>query len=632
MPKENKIKNAFKRADVHKKAKREKEQSKLQRRLEIKKAEKDKVNGAALKAERLAKNIPITLDNTRVFDSSSYLTANPATLRELERKAEEASRIVNGQGSTGDQDNDSDSDNESMPEAGPSRHRHPEQDKAEGEQGGQHDSDDDADTKSADATDTNDPSAPLPPPRILITTSPSPCKYTYQFCDDLKNVFPGGEFFKRPRGRGYEIGRVARWAGKRGYGALIVVNEDHKSPNAITLINLPAGPTAYFKLTSVIPTANLIGHARPTPHSPELILNNFTTLLGNSVGRVFGSLFPPQPQFRGRQVVTLHNQRDFLFFRRHRYMFSSATSAKLQEIGPRFTLKLRWLRNGLPAVTAPDGRAPTGGDHEADLDSDSDGEDIDQAAIDKKEQDDEDEAMKEIGQPSAKASQQKGIKVPALDEEQEYEWKWKISEIYDILTSNWPEISPPSPPSPQEPSSSSGNLPPSQQPLFKPNPPKRYRTTSPDDETDEQMARRLQEEYTGNGRPRRSTVGKNSKPVKKRKVISKARVDSDGEGSGSADETSKKSRRGGGGGGAFNKELILSEPLSDLVGTSRLSRPQVVKHIWDYVKERDLQDPKDRRYILCDEKLSRVFHTERLHMFTMNKVLVDHVRNPDEVL
>lgn len=60
------------------------------------------------------------------------------------------------------------------------------------------------------------------------------------------------------------------------------------------------------------------GHARPSPHSPELILNNFQTLLGLSVGRLFGSLFPPLPQFRGRQVVTLHNQRDFLFFRRHR--------------------------------------------------------------------------------------------------------------------------------------------------------------------------------------------------------------------------------------------------------------------------------------------------------------------------
>jgi hypothetical protein len=50
----------------------------------------------------------------------------------------------------------------------------------------------------------------------------------------------------------------------------------------------------------------------------ELILNGLTTLLGDSVGRVFQSLFPPMPQFKGRQVVTLHNQRDFLFFRRHR--------------------------------------------------------------------------------------------------------------------------------------------------------------------------------------------------------------------------------------------------------------------------------------------------------------------------
>lgn len=69
------------------------------------------------------------------------------------------------------------------------------------------------------------------PPRILLTTSPGPTKATYQFCDELKNVFPGGEFFKRPKGRGFELGRVARWAAKRGYHACIVVNEDHKKPS-----------------------------------------------------------------------------------------------------------------------------------------------------------------------------------------------------------------------------------------------------------------------------------------------------------------------------------------------------------------------------------------------------------------
>ena len=32
-------------------------------------------------------------------------------------------------------------------------------------------------------------------------------------------------------------------------------------------------------------------------------------------------MFPLDPQFRGRRVVTVHNQRDFLFVRHHRYIF-----------------------------------------------------------------------------------------------------------------------------------------------------------------------------------------------------------------------------------------------------------------------------------------------------------------------
>lgn len=56
------------------------------------------------------------------------------------------------------------------------------------------------------------------------------------------------------------------------------------------------------------------------------------------------------PYMNPSQVVTLHNQRDFLFFRRHRYAFRSTEKAALQEIGPRFTLKLLWLKKGLPSV------------------------------------------------------------------------------------------------------------------------------------------------------------------------------------------------------------------------------------------------------------------------------------------
>lgn len=53
------------------------------------------------------------------------------------------------------------------------------------------------------------------------------------------------------------------------------------------------------------------------------------------------------PEFVGRRVVTFHNQRDFIFFRHHRYIFEDGKKTRLQEIGPRLTLKLLWMHAGL---------------------------------------------------------------------------------------------------------------------------------------------------------------------------------------------------------------------------------------------------------------------------------------------
>jgi upstream activation factor subunit UAF30 len=57
----------------------------------------------------------------------------------------------------------------------------------------------------------------------------------------------------------------------------------------------------------------------------------------------------------------------------------------------------------------------------------------------------------------------------------------------------------------------------------------------------------------------------------------------------------------------FNRELILSDELSSVLGTSRLSRPQVVKQLWAYIKDNHLQNPDDKRQILCNEKLQVIF-------------------------
>ncbi|KAG8834952.1 hypothetical protein FRC17_006255 [Serendipita sp. 399] len=314
----SKIRNKMKREEVHRAGKREKKQAKLKRRLL--QAEKERKNPEE-KIKRLATNVPKTQDNMREFDPS-ILTANPANSMneetgEIEQKDPNAEANL-------------DIDNDPF------------------------------------ASYFNSDVDPSIPPKVLITTSPQASRATYDFCDELVGVVPGAEFVRRKKGKGFEIGVIAGWAAGREYGAMLVVNEDMKKPSrllgvlpveilmsavdAITLIHLPDGPTAYFKLTSLQLTKEIFGHARATPHHPELILNGFVTRLGHAVGRMFQTLFPRLPEFEGRQVVTLHNQRDFLFFRRHRYAFRSPEKAALQEIGPRFTLKLRWLKKGIPAV------------------------------------------------------------------------------------------------------------------------------------------------------------------------------------------------------------------------------------------------------------------------------------------
>lgn len=49
-------------------------------------------------------------------------------------------------------------------------------------------------------------------------------------------------------------------------------------------------------------------------------------------------------------MATFHNQRDFIFFRQHRYIFETkeggGARVRLQELGPRFTLKLKWVLAG----------------------------------------------------------------------------------------------------------------------------------------------------------------------------------------------------------------------------------------------------------------------------------------------
>jgi upstream activation factor subunit UAF30 len=64
-----------------------------------------------------------------------------------------------------------------------------------------------------------------------------------------------------------------------------------------------------------------------------------------------------------------------------------------------------------------------------------------------------------------------------------------------------------------------------------------------------------------------------------------------------------------------------SEPLAALLQEDLLSRPQVVKKLWVYIKSNSLQNPANGREILCDGAMRAVFNTDKIDMFKMNKEL-----------
>ncbi|KAL8836318.1 MAG: hypothetical protein Q9176_006379 [Flavoplaca citrina] len=156
---------------------------------------------------------------------------------------------------------------------------------------------------------------------------------------------------------------------------------------------------------------------------------------------------------------------------------------------------------------------------------------------------------------------------------------------------------------------------------------KRKRTPTDDDAA---FAAKLQAEENVRARPTRGGGPKKAAPVKKKKTPKKktaARVDAADDSDLDSEAAEKKVNRSGG----FHKPLTLSAPLSALLdGQLQLSRPQTVKQIWEYVRRHDLQEPSDKRWIRCDDALKAVFKSDKVHMFTMNKLLAQNLYNPDE--
>lgn len=403
---ESKTPNKLRRQELHVKRKRAKDVRTRAERFARKKEER---KDPSLKAERLRRNVPLTLDRKREWDDAGSDVEDGLGLsidverikrqkieedREKEANAASQTRSDSEQGDDEEQDNEAD-EVDSMLEydSDDDDDEEKDQDKSEANQSRkskvpsatERATSPTQSTRSTnldlapDALAARFPSLfskePAPAPKILITTSIN--STLHDQAEVLTNFFPNSVYIRRTAHKyshKYSVREIASFAANRNFTAMVVVEEDQKRVSGLTIVHLPVGPTFHFTISNWVEGKKLPGHGNPTGHWPELILNNFRTPLGLLTAHLFRTLFPVQPTLEGRQVVTLHNQRDYIFVRRHRYIFREKREteksvvgadgkemkgvegirAGLQELGPRFTLKLRRVDKGIQRKSGQD--------------------------------------------------------------------------------------------------------------------------------------------------------------------------------------------------------------------------------------------------------------------------------------
>ncbi len=73
--------------------------------------------------------------------------------------------------------------------------------------------------------------------------------------------------------------------------------------------------------------------------------------------------------------------------------------------------------------------------------------------------------------------------------------------------------------------------------------------------------------------------------------------------------------------------MQVSEELAAIVGRGPMPRTEVTKKLWAYIKAHKRQDPNNKRNIIADDKLAKVFGGSKktVNMFEMTKLVSKHL-------
>ncbi|KAL3672169.1 hypothetical protein V7S43_002832 [Phytophthora oleae] len=74
----------------------------------------------------------------------------------------------------------------------------------------------------------------------------------------------------------------------------------------------------------------------------------------------------------------------------------------------------------------------------------------------------------------------------------------------------------------------------------------------------------------------------------------------------------------------------LSPSLSHLLGKNALTRPAAIKEFWAYVKQHELQDPKDGRVIHPNKEMKDVFRVDQIGFTQVMGLVSKHLEKMPE--
>jgi chromatin remodeling complex protein RSC6 len=76
---------------------------------------------------------------------------------------------------------------------------------------------------------------------------------------------------------------------------------------------------------------------------------------------------------------------------------------------------------------------------------------------------------------------------------------------------------------------------------------------------------------------------------------------------------------------AFSKPMKPDAVLAAVVGAEPGARTDITKRLWDYIKKHNLQNPANKRNILCDGPLKAVMGKDEVTMFEMGGLVGKHL-------